>query len=123
MLCRDAYFCPSVLERRRPIEDEFLPLRVGVDAEVTEALELKAGERSGAADARLDLRVLDHFQRGRIEIREKVAALFGRLALEKPIVETDFAIDRMFSRDPVQRRFRLASIRRITTARRRIVSR
>src|SRR5438874_8078935 len=117
LITHDPSLFPRFLQRDRPIEYDSVVARVGVDAEVAEALELVAGHRGGVADARLELGVLDHFERMRIEVVEEVAALLRQLALEETIVESHFTIDGVMRRHPMQRRFRPAAVGRVAAAR------
>ena len=99
-----ADLCPAVFQRDRAIEDRPGRRRVGIHAEVTLPLELKARAVWRRRQRGLDLAVREDLERMRVEIRQRIAAAVRRiLRLEQSIVESHFRIDGMRGRDPVNR--------------------
>ena len=60
---------PRILERDGPVEHRARRRRVGIDAEIADALELKARAGCCCRSRGLDLRVRNDFERGRVELR------------------------------------------------------
>src|SRR5512140_948776 len=83
---------PRILERDGAIEDRLTGSRIAVDAEVPETLELEAAAGRGGSQRRLELGIVDDFQRLRIEVGSELLALFqfARVFLgEELVVEPD----------------------------------
>src|SRR5258707_466000 len=91
-LALPGFLCPSVLERDRAVENGRAGLRIGIEREVAETLELVAliGFRGG--EARLELRG-DRFERARIDVLFEVARRVRLRDREEPVVEPHFGVD------------------------------
>ncbi len=98
--------------------------RIGVDAEVAEALELVARARPGAL-ARLGSTFARRCTSSEFGFRcsRKLSVACRIFVREQPIVNPHFGVERVRRRHPVQRRLHLAAVRRIAAACRRIVGR
>src|SRR5688572_23539938 len=71
-------FRPAVLERQRSVESQLAGRGIAVDAEVAHALELIELTRNGRSKVRFDLAAMQHLQRLRVQVGQKVLPL-GRL--------------------------------------------
>ena len=94
--------------------------RVGVDAEVAEALELEAAAGLGAGEARLDLAAGQHLQRVGIQAGLEVLGLASRPLLDRLkrwSYSRTSASTACGRRDPVDGALDLAPVRRVAAAR------
>src|SRR5438034_8447437 len=112
---------PGVLEAECAVEDEASRRRVGIRAEVAEALELHGLTERQLRERRLDQALLEHRLRVGVDVSEGVAVSAGIGAGEEAVIETDFGGHGVLGREPVQSRFGPAPVRGVTAARLRIV--
>src|SRR5262249_30284789 len=66
---------PGILQGHGPVEYERARLGIGIDAEVSEPLELVAAAFGGSGEARFDFAAGEHFERFGIQVRDPVLAL------------------------------------------------
>src|SRR5437773_9989836 len=84
---------PRVSQRNRPVEDERARLRIGVNAEIAQTLELKSAADGGVAKARFSAAAAKNLQRSGVQIREKhltVRHSLGILHRKEAIVQPHF---------------------------------
>src|SRR5580698_2679407 len=87
------YSRPRVFQRHGAVEHRLAGLRVGIGAEISQALELVAGSGGGVCQRRFHLRVGNNLQRVRIEIVQYVFPRFhvaGIFLAEQVFVNADF---------------------------------
>src|SRR5690606_1919906 len=105
---------PGVAQSDGAIEDRRARLAVlDVGTEIAFALKLEACFRLGIGQRRLGAAAFEHHQRFRIDIVEEAAALLVLLRVggaEQAIIETDFALDALGSRHPVNHALDLATL-------------
>src|SRR5436190_20467120 len=112
---------PAVPEAERAVEDDPPRPRIAIRAEIAEALELHRFTDCQLRERRLDQAPLEHRLRVGVDVSEGVAVSAGIGAGEQPVIETDFGWHGVVRREPVQRRFGPAPVRRVAATRLRIV--
>ncbi len=93
--------------------------RIGIEAEVADALELEAVLKPGVGKRRLKLRAGEDLERVGIEIAEDVLAFFDVAGIglgEELVVEADFSGDGVRGRNPVHGGLDLAAVGRVAAA-------
>src|SRR5262245_60629192 len=100
---------PRVAQADRAVEDRAARLRIRVAIEVALALELHGGIGVAAGDGGLQLAIVQHFERIRVEVGREVAGI--RIGTrEQGIVEAHFGRYRVGRRDPMNGRLDLAAV-------------
>jgi hypothetical protein len=74
-------FGPRIFQRDGTIEYGFSGRRVGIDTEISQALELVAAARRGAGQGRFELGIPQYFERMRIQIRGEILAGFSLIGI------------------------------------------
>src|SRR5690348_5180708 len=112
---------PGVPEAEGAVEDEPSGRRVGIRAEVAEALELHGLTGRQFRERRLDQALLEHRLRVGVEVGVEVAVSAGIGAGEQTVIDTHLGGHGVLGREPVQRRLRPAPVGGVAAARLRIV--
>src|SRR5215203_3157052 len=112
---------PAVFEAECAVEDEPARRRVGIRAEVAEALELHGLADGQLRECRLDKRSREDRLRVGVDVREGVAVSAGIWAGEEAVVETDLGGHGLLGREPVQSCLGPAAVRGVAATRLRIV--
>ena len=112
---------PGVLEAERAVEDEPLRRRVGIRAEIAEALELHGLTNRQLGERRLDHGFLEHRFRVGVDVSEGVAVGVGVGAGKESVIETHVGGHSVLGREPVQSRLGPTPVGRVAAARLRIV--
>src|ERR1700747_2413900 len=108
---------PGVPEAEGAVEDEPSGRRVGIRAEVAEALELHGLTDRLFRERMLDQALLEHRLRVGVEVGVEVAVSAGIRAGEQTVIETHLGGHGVLGREPVQRRLRPAPAGGVAAAR------
>src|SRR5512138_3221121 len=116
---------PGIPERDRPVEHQRSRPRIqGVAGKIPDTLELVPRAVWVPSHARLDLGPADDHQGFGVEHAEEILPLLHCIRIRHAkefVVQPEVAIERVWRRDPVDGALDLTTVRRIATARRRIV--
>src|SRR5205823_117502 len=94
---------PGVAQRDGAVEDDGAGLAVRIGTKITHAFELESSAGLDSGEAGLELRILNNFQRVRIDVRREITIAFvGILLIKQAVIQPDFGRDRMGCRNPVQ---------------------
>src|SRR5581483_5580384 len=112
---------PGVPEAEGAVKDGPPGRRVGIRAEVAEALELHGLTDRQFRERRLDQALLEHRLRVGVEVGVEVAVSAGIGAGEETVIHAHLGGHGVLRREPVQRRLRPAPVGGVAAARLRIV--